>query len=118
MMLKIITAFGGLMFLAGLLGFFIPNILYLIQFDLFQSFIYITIGAIGLKLGLTKDTSVIQQQRYLAALSIINLSLLTIGIFWPNFADIIHLEVPEHFWHGLVGLLSVAAWEKSRRPKT
>lgn len=115
MVAKIISSFSALMLLAGLLGFFVPNILYLVQFDLWQSFIYTILGAIGLKLGLSKNTTPPAQQWYLASLAVVSLTLLTLGIFWPNLADIIHLEVPEHFWHGAVGLLAVLAWEKSRK---
>lgn len=114
---KIITALGAIMLLVGLFGFFIPNVLYLVQFDLFQSLIYVSLGVIGLKLGLSKTTSALNQQQYLASLSAINLSLLTIGIFWPNLGDIIHLEVPEHFGHGSIGLIAALAWEKSRQNK-
>ncbi|HAO81655.1 MAG: hypothetical protein UV57_C0003G0029 [Parcubacteria group bacterium GW2011_GWD2_43_10] len=114
---KITAFFGSLMFVIGLLGFFMPNVLYLIQFDLFQSFIYVVLGAIGLKLGFGQSTTK-SQLTYLQGLAITNLLLMMIGIFWPNLGDIVHLEVPEHFFHGAVGLTSALAADYFRKRQT
>jgi hypothetical protein len=114
MLKKIVIFFGGLMLAVGLLGFFIPNVLFLVQFDLWQSLIYAVLGATGLQIGLgqTKDLA---QLGYLKALAIVNLVMLLMGLTWPNWGDIFHLEVPEHFFHGIVGISSALAADFFRK---
>ncbi|MDP3986412.1 MAG: hypothetical protein Q8P77_03245 [Candidatus Veblenbacteria bacterium] len=102
MLRTFVTAYGALMLAVGLLGFFVPNVLYLVQFDLWQSLLYAALGAVGLMLGLKRSAN-LNQNRYLNALAIVNLALLMLGLSFPNLGDIFHLEVPEHVFHGVVG---------------
>ena|SRR3990167_1885949 len=102
MLRTFVTAYGALMLAVGLLGFFVPNVLYLVQFDLWQSLLYGVLGASGLTLGLSHNKRP-TQNRYLNALAIVNLALLMLGLSFPNLGDIFHLEVPEHVFHGVVG---------------
>lgn len=105
MLRKITFAFGLILFAAGLISFFIPNWFYLIQFDLSQSLAYSIIGAVGIVLVAMNKSDLILR-RYLTFLAIFNLALLMIGLSFPNFADIVHLEVPEHFSHAAIGLVA------------
>lgn len=111
----VLIILGGILLATGLLGFLKPNLMYLVQFDLYQSFLYAILGAIGLKLGLSPTTPPRYSQKYFEALAIINFILLMLGLFWPNWGDIFHLEVPEHFWHALIGITAALMADYLRR---
>lgn len=114
MLQKITFIFGSLLFLVGLAGFFVPNFLYLVQFDLFQSLLYAILGVVGLKMALTNQTPK-HRLGYLQVVAITNLLLMMLGMFWPNWGDIIHLEVIENFFHSGLGLIAVVASDIFRK---
>ena len=95
---------GAALFLLGLAGFFIVQIPNFVQLDLWQSFIYLILGAIGLQLGWGKAQA-ITRRRYATTTGIIGLVFLGFGLTFPNFGDIFHLELPEHIFHLLLGLI-------------
>jgi len=114
-MLKLaVISFSGLMMTVGLLGFFVPNLYYVVQFDSYQSFVYMLVGAAGLKFGFGSATDLIRR-RYLDAVAIVNLTLLMIGLSFPNLGDIIHLEVPEHVFHAAVGMTAALVSDYFRK---
>lgn len=114
MLKKIVLSLGSLMLAVGLLGFFVPNFLYLVQFDLIQSFIYSLAGGIGISLAISNQTDLVRR-RYFDFLAILSLSLLIIGLSFPNWGDLIHLEVPEHFFHAVLGLAACLASDYFRK---
>lgn len=94
---------GAVLFLFGLWGFFYGKIPDLIQFDLFQSLVYLVFGAIGLKLGFsTIPNSYLG--RYATGTGIMGLTFLFFGLTFPNLFDIFHLEVAEHCFHAILGV--------------
>jgi hypothetical protein len=98
-----IRIIGLILFLLGLGGFFIGHIPGFAQLDLWQSFVYLIGGAIGMQLGWGKATDK-TRSRYATATGIMGLVLLSFGLTFPNFFDIFHLEVPEHFFHAIIGV--------------
>ncbi len=114
-MARLISFIIGVIFTSlGLLGFFKPNLMYLVQFDLFQSFCYLVIGALGLKISLDKEPKQLQLKKYLTVVAVFNLVLMMLGLIWPNLGDIFHLEIPEHFFHAGVGLISALTADYSQ----
>ncbi len=103
--------FGAILLTVGIVSLLRPNWAYYVQFDLFQSFIYALAGAVGLKLGLGRH-SVGSQWYYVRGLGIAGLCLLLLGLTFPNFRDIVHLEVPEHVFHGILGVAALFASDR------
>lgn len=102
---------GLLLFTVGLIGFFQPNLNYTVQFDLFQSLLYIVAGAVGITLGLGKH-SIGSQWLYVRIIGICGIVLLLLGLTFPNFMDIVHLEIPEHIFHAIIGLGALFASDR------
>ena len=102
---------GLSLFAVGLVSLFKPNWAYYVQFDLFQSFLYAVVGAIGIKLGFGRH-SVGAQWYYTRGVGIGATLLLLLGLTFPNFRDIVHLEVPEHFLHALLGVGALFASDR------
>lgn len=96
---------SGLLLIIGFTGFTLGGIAKIAQLDLFQSFVYLLLGAVGLKFGLSNTANKILA-RYTRAQGVVGFILLAIGLTLPNFLDLFHLEVPEHFFHGVLGLTS------------
>ncbi|MBI5466208.1 MAG: hypothetical protein HY974_02890 [Candidatus Kerfeldbacteria bacterium] len=94
---------GLVLFLLGLAGFFIVKIPNFVQLDLFQSFVYLIFGAIGLQLGWAQAQNK-TRSRYATATGLLGLIFLGFGLTLPNFGDIFHLELPEHVGHAILGL--------------
>jgi hypothetical protein len=94
---------GAGLLLLGLAGFFIVRIPNFVQLDLWQSLVYLILGAVGLQLG-CGQTSSLNRARYATATGLVGLIFLGFGLTFPNFADIFHLELPEHVFHLLLGL--------------
>lgn len=92
-----------ILFLVGLAGFTITKVPNVVQLDLFQSFLYVILGGVGLKIGFSA-TNGRQQAQYARVTGAFGLGLMAIGLTLPNLFDLFHLEVPEHIWHGALGL--------------
>jgi hypothetical protein len=104
---------GALLFIIGLWGFLghpIPNI---VQLDLFQSLIYVVLGAVGLKLGFSASTPK-TLARYATATGITGLVFVLFGLTLPNFFDLFHLEVAEHVFHVVLGVAGSLVGGKHR----
>jgi len=93
----------------GLYGMLVGRVGYLVQFDLFQSLTYTILGFVGLKLGI-ENTNVQAMRRYISAVAILSLFLFVLGLTFPNFRDLVHLEVPEHVLHLTVGVAAAVAF--------
>ncbi len=91
------------LFLVGLAGFSLAKLPNVVQLDLFQSFVYLILGGIGLKLGFSA-ADIKTSSRYARATGLTGFILLGLGLTFPNLFDLFHLEVPEHIWHGVLGL--------------
>jgi hypothetical protein len=74
-----------------------------VQFDLFQSLVYVSLGAVGLKLGFGSSTPK-TLSRYVTATGIMGLVFFGFGLTWANFFDLFHLEIPEHVFHAIIGV--------------
>lgn len=94
---------AAVLFLAGIFGFALTRIPNVVQLDLLQSFTYLLIGAVGLQLGFS-SASAKTQARYTQITGIVGFLLLAVGLTFPNLFDIVHLEVPEHLFHAVLGL--------------
>ena len=92
------------LFLIGMWGFFGGAIPTLFQLDLFQCFVYVIFGAVGLKLGFSQTEPKILSH-YATATGIMGLVFLTFGLTLPNLFDLFHLEIPEHVFHALIGVV-------------
>lgn len=105
---------GLVLFLLGLGGFFIGRIPNFAQLDLWQSFVYLILGAIGLQLGFGKALDK-TRSRYATATGIMGLILLGFGLTFSNLFDIFHLEVPEHFFHTIVSVTGCLIGDKYKK---
>jgi len=101
-----------ILFFTGLFGFFGGSIPHFVQLDLFQSFVYLIFGAVGLKLGFSSSTAPATRSRYATATGIFGLVLFLIGITFPNLFDIFHLEIPEHVFHLVIGVVGCLVGDK------
>ena len=99
----------------GLYGMLVGHVGYLVQFDLLQSLTYTVLGFTGLKLG-TENANQPAMHRYLSAVAVLNLLLFILGLTFPNFRDLVHLEVPEHVLHLTVGVWAALLTSVYRRP--
>ena len=102
---------GTMLFGVGLLAIFRPNLSYIVQFDLFQGFLYAVTGAIGLKLAFGRH-SVGARWYYVRGVGIGGVLLLLLGLTFPNFKDILHLEIPEHVFHAVIGIGALFASDR------
>ena len=114
-MLKAYTSVvATLLFLLGLWGVLVGTIPNLAQLDLFQCFVYVIFGAVGLKLSFS-HTEPKTLARYATATGIMALTFLFLGLTWPNFFDIFHLEIPEHVFHALLGVAGCLVGEHYKK---
>ncbi len=112
-----VRSLAVLLFAIGLWGFWggaIPNV---VQLDLFQSLVYVVFGAVGLKLGFSQTANK-TLARYATASGIMGLVFLGFGLTFPNFFDIFHLEIPEHVFHALIGILGCVVGDYAGRKTT
>lgn len=105
------------LFALGLTGFWLGRVPSFAELSLFQSFVYLIVGAVGLKLGFSKGAAR-AQARYALATGIMGYVLLAFGLTLPNFMDIFHLEVPEHLFHAALGLAGSFIGEHHLKQKT
>lgn len=105
-MLKTYTIILSLVLvILGLTGFYKPNVYNIIHLDLWLSFVYLIAGAIGLKLGLDKNTSPISRMRFVDITTATAFVLVLFGLTLPNFFDIFHLEMTENALHFAIGVI-------------
>lgn len=115
-MQKILTLLIGLiLFGLGGAGFYLTQVPNVVQFDLFQSLMYIVAGGIGLKLG--TENRRVRYKSYLTAIGVGSLMLLALGLTLPNLGDIIHLEVIENIFHAALAVCALVATEPYLRTK-
>lgn len=105
---------GLILFAVGIGSFFVSGVPHFVQVDLFQGFLYAILGAIGLQLGFSESTA-IARARYATTTGIIGLVLLLVGLTFPNFQDIFHLEIPEHIFHLILGVTGCATGDFGSR---
>ena len=105
---------AALLLLLGLWGFLIGAIPNFVQFDLFQSLVYVSFGAVGLKISFGKTETKILA-RYATATGIMGLIFLAFGLTFPNFFDIFHLEIPEHMFHLIIGVTGCLVGDHYRK---
>lgn len=102
--------------LAGLAGVNLGRVPGFAELTLFQSFLYLVLGAVGLKLG-SGPTAPAALARYARFTGGFGLVLLGAGLTLPNFLDLVHLEVPEHVFHSLLGLTGSLVGERNLKTK-
>lgn len=95
---------GLTLLLIGLWGFRYPEIPGLVHLDLWQCFIYLIFGGLGIQFGFFIN-NIKSQRQYLTAVGIIGLIFLAFGLTFPNFFDIFHFEVAEDLFHLILGVL-------------
>ncbi len=111
-MIKLYSRFiSVVLFILGLWGFWIGSIPQFVQFDLWQSFIYLILGGVGLQLSFGKHEFKYLVD-YLKTVGIVSLIFILFGLSFPNFFDIFHFEVPEHVWHFVLGVASLLVIRK------
>ncbi|MBI5733543.1 MAG: hypothetical protein HY973_01175 [Candidatus Kerfeldbacteria bacterium] len=93
-----------ILFLLGLSGFFQPQFWGVFQLDLWQSFVYLIGGAVGLKLSLAPQTEIKYLKNYATTTGIIGLIFVLFGLTFPNFFDIFHFEPGETALHLVMGV--------------
>ncbi len=94
---------AALLFILGLWGFLGSPIPHVVQFDLFQSLIYLGFGAVGLKLTFSKTTPQ-TLGRYATATGVMGLAFVLFGLTLPNFFDLFHIEIFENIFHLALGV--------------
>ncbi|MBU1039209.1 hypothetical protein KKC17_03240 [Patescibacteria group bacterium] len=102
--------------LLGLTAFLHPSLGQLVYLDMFPGLIYLILGAVGLKLSYSKNSSVTLPS-YLKILGFMGWALFLLGLSWPNFRDIFHLEPAENVWHLILGLAGFLLANKKPSPK-
>ncbi|MFA4818890.1 MAG: DUF4383 domain-containing protein [Patescibacteria group bacterium] len=93
-----------ILFLLGLSGFFQPQFWGVFELDLWQSFVYLIGGAIGLKLSFTSQTEIKYLKNYATTVGIVSLVFVLFGLTFPNFFDWFHLEPGETVLHLVIGV--------------
>ena len=91
---------------AGFFGFFKVQIPYVVQLDLWQSMIYLALGALGFYFGWFYHTDK-NVRIYNEVATGILLFFFLLGLTWPNLGDILHLEEEENIFHGALFALGV-----------
>lgn len=99
----------------GLFGFFWVNVPYVVQLDLWQSFVYLVLAAIGWYYGWFYPNNK-HLRYYNEAATATLLFLLLLGLAWPNWGDIIHLEEEENIFHAVLFIWGViTSWLTRKR---
>lgn len=109
------TTLGLILLILGLAGFYYNEIFYIIHLDLWLSFVYLISGAIGLKLGLDKNTLPASRLKYIKTTTCVAFILVLFGFSFPNFYDIFHLEMTENVYHLIIALIGSAIIHKSKQ---
>ncbi|MFH1866733.1 MAG: hypothetical protein ABIJ81_01480 [Patescibacteria group bacterium] len=97
---------GIILTAAGFFGFFIIQIKYLIQLDLWQSLVYLVLGVFGLYYGFFSSNQKYLKS-YLNTTTAVMMIFLLIGLTFPNLLDLFHLEEEEHLFHAILFLYGV-----------
>ncbi len=114
-MIKIFTKIIGLLFLtAGLACFFVPNLLPLLQLDLWQGLVYLILGSVGVKLGFSK-TNEHNLRYYVEVVTGVTMVLLLLGLTLPNFLDLFHLEPMEDVFHAIIFVWGIVTSTLSKK---
>ncbi len=114
-MIKIFVKITGLIFLAAaFIGFFKPDLLIIVQLDLWQSLVYLILGIVGIKLGFTK-TNDYNLRYYVDVATGATMVLLLLGLTLPNFLGLFHLEQVEHVFHAIIFIWGVVTSALSKK---
>ncbi|MBL0386287.1 DUF4383 domain-containing protein [Tumebacillus sp. ITR2] len=89
---------GWLALLLGIIGFFVTDLLGLIQFDTVQNIIYLVLGVVGIAAGQSEKAAML----FAKIIGPVYLIVGIIGFFFPDL-NFIHLEVTENLIHILLG---------------
>ena len=100
--------------ITGFAGIYIVKIPEYVEFDLWQTVVYLIFGFWGLAISLYKPNGN-YIMRYLNATTFMLMLWLIIGIPFPNLFDIFHLEVLEHFFHAILFLIGVFAISRGKK---
>lgn len=113
-MLKLFSRLTSIILIVvGFVGIFVVKIPEYVEFDLWQSFVYLVFGFWGLAVVWYKPESKLIK-KYANATTAMFMLWLIIGIPFPNLADIFHLEILEHLFHLILFLLGVLALARSK----
>ncbi|PWK13901.1 DUF4383 domain-containing protein [Tumebacillus permanentifrigoris] len=93
---------GWLFLLLGILGFFVTDLLGLIQFDSTHNIIHLVLGLVGIAAGQSDNAA----KWFAKVFGVIYLLLGIVGFFFPMLAGL-HLEVTENLVHLVVGAWGV-----------
>lgn len=91
-------AAGWIFLLIGILGFFITDLLGLIQFDTTHNIVHLVLGVLGIAAGQNANWS----RLYAQVFGVIYLLLGVVGFFLADFLGL-HLEVTENLVHIILG---------------
>lgn len=89
---------GWIALLLGIIGFFVTDLLGLIQFDKMHSIIHLVLGVLGIAAARSEKWA----KHYAQILGSLYLVLGVLGFFLPSFLGM-HLEVAENLLHILLG---------------
>jgi hypothetical protein len=89
---------GWVALLLGVLGFFVSNLLDLIQFDTTQNVIHLVLGILGIAAGQSEKWA----KAYAQVFGVIYLVIGITGFFFPELLGM-HLEVTENLIHLILG---------------
>jgi hypothetical protein len=104
-------AAGWLALILGILGFFVDDLLGLIQFDTIQNVVHLVIGVIGIAAAQNNNWA----KLYAQLLGTIYLLLGIIGFFLPDLIGL-HLEATENLLHILLGIWGLWAAFGEKEP--
>lgn len=89
---------GWLFLLLGILGFFVTDLLGLIQFDSTHNIVHLVLGLVGIAAGQSDNAA----KWFAKIVGPIYLALGIVGFFFPMWAGL-HLEATENLVHLLIG---------------
>jgi hypothetical protein len=106
MTLKFARFSGAAVLLAGLAGFFLPDLVGQAEFDTGHNVLHLVLGITGLLAGK-------YSRLYAAIVGPFYLALGVLGFFLPDLR-VMHLEIDENIGHMAVGLLALWALARDR----
>ncbi|HEU4962288.1 MAG TPA: DUF4383 domain-containing protein [Bacilli bacterium] len=104
---------GWLALLLGILGFFVTDLLGIIQFDTTQNIVYLVLGILGIAASRTDNWARLFGQVFGTVYLIVGV----IGFFLPELLGL-HLEVAENLLHIILGAWGLYAVLGAAKPQT
>ncbi|MGZ4106380.1 MAG: DUF4383 domain-containing protein [Tumebacillaceae bacterium] len=106
-------AAGWIALLLGIIGFFVTDLLGIIQFDTTHNIVFLVLGVLGIAAAQSAKWAKLYAQVFGAVYLVVGI----IGFFLPSFLGM-HLEVAENLLHIILGVWGLYAALAVKESKT